>query len=162
MRLSLTGMSRVMPSTLALMAVQRQAAASRSASPPRMLQHGSAGGLPTSALTRPATLAHAASLSAFLGHLPLDGDAGVGVAGVGVGHELPQALATVKRTRLRATRRKALDAMDDADEKHSAARRRECLHTYKSARRASSHWCNWMGMSLERRVARLFIAEDTA
>uniref|UniRef100_A0A0A9EZG3 Uncharacterized protein n=1 Tax=Arundo donax TaxID=35708 RepID=A0A0A9EZG3_ARUDO len=69
MRLSLTGMSRVMPSTLALMAVQRHTAASRSASPPRMLQHGSAGGLATSALTRPSTLAQAASLSAFLGHL---------------------------------------------------------------------------------------------
>ena len=114
MRLSLTGMSRVMPSTLALMAVQRQAAASRSARPPRRLQHGSAGGFPTSALTRPATLAHAASLSAFLGHLPLldgDGDGGVGVGGVGVGQPPPQPLATAKRRRLRATRRKALDAM---------------------------------------------------
>ena len=114
MRLSLTGMSRVMPSTLALMAVQRQAAASRSARPPRRLQHGSAGGFPTLAFTRPATLAHAASLSAFLGHLPLldgDGDGGVGVGGVGVGQPPPQALATAKRSRLRATRRKALDAM---------------------------------------------------
>ena len=119
MRLSLTGMSRVMPSTLALMAVQRQAAASRSARPPRRLQHGSAGGFPTLAFTRPATLAHTASLSAFLGHLPLpDGDGeggvgvgGVGVGGVGVGQPPPQALATAKRRRLRATRRKALDAM---------------------------------------------------
>ncbi|KAF8765463.1 hypothetical protein HU200_008609 [Digitaria exilis] len=127
-------MSRVMPSTLALMAVQRQAAASRSARPPRMLQHGSAGGWPTSALTRPATLAHAASLSAFLGHLPLvdgEGDGGVGVGGVGVGQPPPQAVVVaVERTRMRATRRKALDAMGTEKKKkqcvlaHSATARR--------------------------------------
>jgi len=40
-----------------------------------------------------------------------DGDGGVGVGGVGVGQPPPQALATAKRSRLRATRRKALDAM---------------------------------------------------
>uniref|UniRef100_A0A8R7QUG0 Uncharacterized protein n=1 Tax=Triticum urartu TaxID=4572 RepID=A0A8R7QUG0_TRIUA len=104
-------MSRLMPSTLALMAVQRQTAASRSARPPRMLQHGSAGGWPTWARTRPRTSAHAASFSAFLGHLLWDG-VGVGVAGVGVGQLSPHALATVKtRTRLRATRRQAFGAM---------------------------------------------------
>ena len=120
MRLSLTGMSTVMPSTLALMAVQRQTAASRSARPPRMLQHGSAGGWPTSALTRPSTLAHAASLSACLGHLPpVEGDGGVGVGGVGVGQPPPQALATVKRTRMRATRNKALDDAMAAEKTNS-------------------------------------------
>jgi len=39
---------------------------------------------------------------------PVEGDGGVGVGGVGgVGQPPPQALATVKRTRLRATRSKA-------------------------------------------------------
>ena len=104
-----------MPSTLALMAVQRQTAASKSTRPSRRVQHGSAGTLPTSPLTRPSTLAHTPNLSAFSGHLPLDGGGGVvagggGGGGVGVG-QLPQALATVKNRRLRAKKRTALDAM---------------------------------------------------
>uniref|UniRef100_K3YAV2 Uncharacterized protein n=1 Tax=Setaria italica TaxID=4555 RepID=K3YAV2_SETIT len=114
--LSLIGMSMTAPSTLALMAVQRQTAASKSARPPMRLQHGSAGTLPTSPLTRPSTLAHTPNLSAFTGHLPLDGGGEEGgggggtTGGVGVG-QLPQALATVNRRRLRAKKRTALDAM---------------------------------------------------
>ena len=106
------------PSTLALMAVQRQTAASKSARPLRRLQHGSAGTLPASPLTRPSTLTHTPNLSAFTGHLPLDDGGGVeggggggtagGVGGVG---QLPQALATVNKRRLSAKKRTALDAM---------------------------------------------------
>lgn len=64
-------------------------------------------------------MAHAASLSAFLGHLALvDGDEGDGGVGVGgVGQPPPQALVAVERTRMRATRSKALDAIGDSEKK---------------------------------------------
>lgn len=74
-------------------------------------------------------MAHAANLSACLGHLPpVEGDGGVGVGGVGVGQPPPQALATVKRTRLRATRKKALDDAMEAEktQQHCAKQRDAC------------------------------------
>jgi hypothetical protein len=114
------GMSRTKPSTLALMAVQRQTAASRSARPPRRLQHGWAGTLPASPLMSPSTLAHTPNLSVLTGHLLYDGVVGAGgggdgtTGGDGVGHlpqAQPQALAAVKKRRLSAKMRRTLDAM---------------------------------------------------
>ncbi|KAA3475848.1 transmembrane protein [Gossypium australe] len=103
-----TGMLRLMPKTLALIAVQRQTAASRSTRPSRREQHGITGGEPMTGLTKPSTLAHTPNLRASLGHLPCEdgvlglgfgfvacflrlelkvevfGDVGVGVTGTGV------------------------------------------------------------------------------
>ncbi|PWA90899.1 hypothetical protein CTI12_AA012750 [Artemisia annua] len=51
-RLSETGTLRLMPKILAIMAVQRHTAASRSARPPMRVQHGVFGGVPTTRWTR--------------------------------------------------------------------------------------------------------------
>ncbi|KAL3829873.1 hypothetical protein ACJIZ3_018675 [Penstemon smallii] len=62
-----------MPKTLALMAVQRQTAASRSARPPMSEQHaaGFFGGLPTTTFTKSfSKLAHTPNFRVSLGHLP--------------------------------------------------------------------------------------------
>lgn len=72
-----------MPKMLALMAVQRQTAASRSTRPSMRLQHGVFGGVPIVILRRP--LSKSAQMPSFrvsLGHLPL-----LGVGGFG-GHAL--------------------------------------------------------------------------
>ncbi|KAK8710646.1 hypothetical protein V6N13_145960 [Hibiscus sabdariffa] len=69
---------------LALMAVQRQTAASRSTRPWRREQHGCTGGEPTVALTKLSTLAHTPNLRASLGHLPRADGVGVGF-GFGLG-----------------------------------------------------------------------------
>ncbi|MBA0831184.1 hypothetical protein Goarm_015666 [Gossypium armourianum] len=73
------GMLRLMPKMLALIAVQRQAAASRSTRPLRREQHGITGGEPTVTLTKLSTLAHTPNLRASLGHLPRADGVGVGV-----------------------------------------------------------------------------------
>jgi len=73
-----------MPKILALMAVQRHTAASRSTRPLRRLQQGSLGGVPILTLINPfRTLAHTPSLSASRGQEPEEGD-GVG-EGLGLG-----------------------------------------------------------------------------
>ncbi|TVT96716.1 hypothetical protein EJB05_58073, partial [Eragrostis curvula] len=83
MRLRSRGRLRMMPRILPLMAVQRQTAASRSASPSSNGQHGSVGGTATLALIKPSTLAHTPSFSASREHLPDQaGVVGVGVQGV--------------------------------------------------------------------------------
>uniref|UniRef100_A0A8R7QIF6 Uncharacterized protein n=1 Tax=Triticum urartu TaxID=4572 RepID=A0A8R7QIF6_TRIUA len=124
-------MLRTMPRTLALSAVQRHTAASRSARPPRRLQHLSPpplGGLPTPTFTRPSTLAQAPSFSVSVGHdvppdeggghgvVDGDGGGGDGEAGGGVWClQLPQAsparnvLATSSASRHAAE--KVLDAI---------------------------------------------------
>lgn len=104
-------MLRLIPNTLALMAVQRQTAASRSTSPWMREQQGSTGGLPIVTLSKsPSTLAHTPSLSASLGHFPLGGD-GVGVGfGLGDGQPPPHAETREKKRRLRAKKR-ASDAV---------------------------------------------------
>ncbi|KAL4326151.1 hypothetical protein GQ457_11G022810 [Hibiscus cannabinus] len=94
-----------MPKTLALIAVQRQAAASRSARPWRREQHGRTGGEPMVALTKPSTWAHTPSLRASLGHLPAGDGEGVGFGfGLGEGQE-PQALTRQKKRMLTAKKR---------------------------------------------------------
>ncbi|CAH2048034.1 unnamed protein product [Thlaspi arvense] len=106
---------------LALRAVQRQAAASRSASPLMRVQHGSTGGLPRVMLSSPlSTLAQTPSLRASLGHLAVAGlGLGVGLGlglgfglGEGVGFglgegqpQLPQAEIVVKKRMLRIKKR---------------------------------------------------------
>ncbi|KAK8687536.1 hypothetical protein V6N13_086344 [Hibiscus sabdariffa] len=72
---------------LALMAVQRQTAASRSTRPWRREQHGCTGGEPIVALTKLSTLAHTPNLRASLGHLPRADGVGVGF-GFGLGFGL--------------------------------------------------------------------------
>jgi hypothetical protein len=63
-----------MPKMLALRAVQRHAAASRSTRPFRREQQGATGGWPNVIFNNPfRTLAHTPSLSASRGHDPLDG-----------------------------------------------------------------------------------------
>jgi hypothetical protein len=80
------GMTRLRPSALALMAVQRQSAASRSATPCSSGQHFSLGLAPTTACTSPLSAStHASSFSVLSGHLPVgDGDGVYGGAGFGV------------------------------------------------------------------------------
>ncbi len=67
------GMLMLIPRILALMAVQRQMAASRSRSPDKAEQQGVSGGFPTTAPTQPfSNLAQMPSLRASLGQLPFD------------------------------------------------------------------------------------------
>ncbi|TYH98892.1 hypothetical protein ES332_A11G029200v1 [Gossypium tomentosum] len=77
-------MLRLMPKMLALIAVQRQTAASRSTRPSRREQHGITGGEPMTGLAKPSTLAHTPNLRASLGHLPCEDGVGVGL-GLGFG-----------------------------------------------------------------------------
>ncbi|KAJ0433294.1 hypothetical protein HanIR_Chr17g0868671 [Helianthus annuus] len=75
-------MFRLIPKILALIAVQRQTAASRSASPLRSVQHGVFGGFPTTRWIRSLSkLAHTPNLSVSFGQVALGGE-GVGVFGV--------------------------------------------------------------------------------
>lgn len=90
MRLRSTGTLSLIPKTLALIAVQRQTAASRSTKPSINEQHGTTGGLPTLALIKPSTSAHTPSLSALIGQVVPEeggltglGGGGGGDAGVG-------------------------------------------------------------------------------
>lgn len=81
-----TGSTRLTSSAWALMVVQRQSAASRSATPDSSGQHFSLALLPppTTACTSPLSAStHATSFSVSTGHFPVGVD-GVGVTGVGV------------------------------------------------------------------------------
>ena len=116
------GILRLIPKMLALMAVQRQTAASRSKRPWMREQQGCTGGVPMVGLSKPASRsAHTPNLRASLGHLPPpDGD-GVGVGfgegvgfgfgfgfGLGEGQE-PQALTREKK-RMFSAKKRASDA----------------------------------------------------
>ncbi|KAG8476822.1 hypothetical protein CXB51_030031 [Gossypium anomalum] len=109
-------MSRLMPKMLALIAVQRQTAASRSTRPSRREQHGITGGEPMTGLTKPSTLAHTPNLRASLGHLPFEG--GVGVLGLGFGFGLWLGLVgghgavalTKEKKRMLSAKRRAMEA----------------------------------------------------
>lgn len=84
---------------LALMAVQRQRAASRSARPSMREQHGVFGGVPMLTLSKePSKSAHTPNLRASLGQVPLDVAFGFGLGEV----QVPQALTKAKKRRLRA------------------------------------------------------------
>ncbi|KAL0395290.1 UNVERIFIED_CONTAM: hypothetical protein Slati_4495200 [Sesamum latifolium] len=63
-----------MPNTLALMAVQRHTAASRSAKPSMSVQHGVLGGVPTTRCTKSLSkFAQTPNLRVSFGHLALEG-----------------------------------------------------------------------------------------
>lgn len=62
-----SGTFRLIPKMLALMAVQRQTAASKSAKPWISEQQGSVGGDPTTTFTNPSKSAHTPSFSVSLG-----------------------------------------------------------------------------------------------
>ncbi|KAL8114445.1 hypothetical protein AgCh_021340 [Apium graveolens] len=91
-RLSAIGRLRlVRPKMLALMAVQRQSAASRLTRPSRRAQHGSVGGAPmTTFFTKLSTSAHTPNLRAFIVHFPAGatGVTGGGLVPGQVLHEL--------------------------------------------------------------------------
>ncbi|KAI9174967.1 hypothetical protein LWI28_025444 [Acer negundo] len=112
-KLSEMGMLRLIPKMLALMAVQRQTAASRSRRPWMTLQHGVTGGEPMVTFSKePSTSAHTPNLRASLGQEAEDG-VGVGFGfgfgfgfGVGLGEgQDPQALTRVKKRMLTAKKR---------------------------------------------------------
>ncbi|GAV71790.1 hypothetical protein CFOL_v3_15279, partial [Cephalotus follicularis] len=75
-----TGIFRLMPKMLALMAVQRQTAASRSARPEIRVQQGVEAEDPTTMFTKPNKFAHTPSFSVSIGQVGLDGDGGGGDA----------------------------------------------------------------------------------
>lgn len=91
-----------MPRTLALMAVQRHAATSRSTRSLIRLQHGRVGGDPNLTLTKFNTLAHTPNLSASIGHAPFwQGTDGSGITGMQV--ELTMVQESMLRQRNIAT-----------------------------------------------------------
>ena len=88
----MTGTFKFIPSTLALIAVHRQSAASKSAKPLTNAQHSLEGGVPTVTLTSPKMSAQTPSFNVSLGHEALGGEGGegggqlgFGVGGVGFG-----------------------------------------------------------------------------
>lgn len=95
-----------MPKMLALRAVQRQAAASRSARPWMRVQQGVTGGCPTVMLTKPlSTLAQTPNFKASVGHLAFDERLRLGFGlglglGLGIG-PLPYEVTSAKKTILR-------------------------------------------------------------
>ncbi|KAK3224869.1 hypothetical protein Dsin_004731 [Dipteronia sinensis] len=110
-KLSEMGMLRLIPKMLALMAVQRQTAASRSRRPWMTLQHGVTGGEPMVTFSKePSTSAHTPSLRASLGQEAEDGvGSGFGFGfGLGEGQD-PQALIRVKK-RMLTEKKRASDA----------------------------------------------------
>lgn len=114
-----TGMSRLIPSTLALMAVHRQRATSRSTSPSRRAQQGLVGGVPMTTLTSPSRSAQTPSLRASLGHDALGTAGGVGQGcGFGFGgRQVEQALAEMVPRRRRERRTKmAIEEEEDEEE----------------------------------------------
>ena len=119
-KLKESGMLRLIPKMLALMAVQRQIAASRSIRPSRREQQGSTGGLPMVTLSNePRTLAQMPSLRASLGHFPPEEGDGFGVGfgvgfGLGEGQPPPHALTREKKRRLRTRKRASDDVLLDS------------------------------------------------
>lgn len=108
-------MLRLMPKMFALMTVQRQTAASRSARPWMRLQQGAVGGVPTTTLINPPSKStQTPNFRASLGQVV----APVGVVGLGLGlgfgfgfdGQVPHALTKVKKRRL-SKRNKVSDAL---------------------------------------------------
>ena len=120
-----SGMLRLMPKTLALMAVQRQTAASRSRRPSMTLQQGVTGGVPMVTLSNePSKSAHTPNLSASFGHFPpeeLD-DGGGGVDLRGGGGQLFLAVTREKKRRLTARKRARDMVLLEAIEERSSSR----------------------------------------
>ena len=102
-KLSATGTFKSIPSTLALMAVQRQTAASRSARPSSKAQHLLETGDPITRLTSPRRSTQAPSFKVSLGQKALGEGAmvtgGIGVGIGGAGWHVKQALENGERKR---------------------------------------------------------------
>ncbi|KAG6427735.1 hypothetical protein SASPL_111982 [Salvia splendens] len=120
-KLSETGTLRLMPKTLALRAVHRHTAASRSAKPSMSVQHGVLGGVPTTRCTKAfSKLAQTPNFKVSLGHFPFDtlwpwpwwwdGGFGAGVEGEG-GHGTLVELTNVKRRMFRTMKMAVLEAI---------------------------------------------------
>lgn len=112
------GISMLIPRTLALMAVQRQTAASRSTSPCRTEQQGVSGGFPMTVPTAPSSiLAQTPSFRASLGQLCFVGLLiGLGF-GIGLGgKQVLQPLTYAKNMRLRDRKRAAEKDLVDSIE----------------------------------------------
>lgn len=93
-KLSATGTFKLIPSTLALMAVHRQRAASKSAKPSSTAQHLSPeGGLPTTTWTSPSRSTQTPSFSVSLGQVVGAGE------GVGLCLQGSQALENAEKER---------------------------------------------------------------
>lgn len=109
-RLRERGTLRLIPRIFALMAVQRQRAASRSTSPSIREQQGFFGGFPSTTPSKfPRTLAQTPNFSVSIGHLPFELGLGVGFGfgfgfGLGLG-QVPHALTRVKKRRFTRTKR---------------------------------------------------------
>lgn len=109
-----------MPKMLALMAVQRHTAASRSARPLRRAQHGVTGGVPTTRWTKSFNKsAHTPSFRVSLGQL---GWGGGGHCGLGIGQQGTLcAPAKVKTTMLRMRGRAVFAEHLEAISKHTSS-----------------------------------------
>lgn len=109
-----------MPKMLALMAVQRHTAASRSARPFRRAQHGVTGGVPTTRCTKSFNKsAHTPSFRVSLGQL---GWGGGGLCGLGIGEQGTLcAPAKVKTTMLRMRIRAMFAEHLEAISKHTSS-----------------------------------------
>lgn len=99
-------MLRLIPSTLALMAVQRQSAASKSANPESRAQHLLEAGVPTTTFTSPRMSAQTPSFNVSLGQEAGGGHAFAG-GGEGFGLHERQALVNVEWKRREKTIRRA-------------------------------------------------------
>ena len=110
---------------LALMAVQRQTAASRSRRPWMTLQQGFTGGVPTVTLSNePSKSAHTPNLSASFGHFPPEGfgvGVGVGLDLGGGGQLLLLAVTREKKRRLTARKRASDVVLLEAIEESSSS-----------------------------------------
>ncbi|EYU20249.1 hypothetical protein MIMGU_mgv1a016339mg [Erythranthe guttata] len=118
-------MFKLMPSTLALIAVQRQAATSKSASPSSTAQHFSPeGGAPITTFTSPNRSAHTPSFSVSLGQKGFTGatfgggfgfGSGAGSSGSQVPHAVVKA-AERKKDRIKTAAESLVAAMASYEE----------------------------------------------
>lgn len=98
-KLSESGTLRLIPRTLALMAVQRHTAASKSTKPSSNAQHLLDSGVPTTILTKPRTSAQTPSLSVSLGQKGFAGGPFGGgiIVGVHDGHALEHVIVKMRK-----------------------------------------------------------------
>ena len=124
------GTLRLMPKTLALIAVQRQTAASRSARPWMREQHGVFGGVPITTPSRaPSKLAQTPNFKASLGQVAVVGlglgvgfgfGFGLGLGGLGqVPHEETRAKKRMLTKRKRANEAELLEAISQCLKRNS-------------------------------------------
>lgn len=131
-----------MPKMLALMAVQRQTAASRLARPWSKVQQGVTGGVPTTTWTKPNKSAHTPSFRVSTGQLAFAGGGlcgcGFGLFGDGGQGTLCE-VTMVKKRRLRERRRAMLEEALEAIFKHTGYK--VLLKTAKRRRLIFLFWC---------------------